>query len=198
MAIITRPIKTGGGTDYVPGNDELAAEFNADANTIYTDYNGNITDANCSATMGLQGTKLADAPSGVPTAKINDLAITTAKINDGAVTTAKLADANITTVKILDGNVTAPKLSVDVVVASKLKTTTFNQVISGNLLAATQLSFDTALGNTVKPLCLYLEGTSTVLNNNVSDKSYLTLMIQWNTTTNTWWIRVGNPTGNTS
>ena len=99
MAIITRPIKTGGGTDYVAGNDELAEEFNADANTIYNDYNGNVTDANCSAIMALQGTKLADAPLGVPTAKINDSAVTTAKINDLAVTGAKIAVSTIPTEK---------------------------------------------------------------------------------------------------
>jgi hypothetical protein len=100
MSIITRPIKTGGGTDYVAGNDELAQEFNDDANTIYNDYNGNITDANCSLTMGLQGTKLADAPNGVSTSKINDSAVTTAKILDSNVTGIKIANTTIPTSKL--------------------------------------------------------------------------------------------------
>jgi len=89
MAIITRPIKTGGGTDYIAGNDELAQEFNDDANTIYDDYNGNVTNANCAANMGLEGTKLADAPNGIPSAKINDLAVTTAKISNDTIPTVK-------------------------------------------------------------------------------------------------------------
>ncbi len=99
MAIITRPIKTGGGTDYVAGNDELAKEFNDDANIIYADYNGNITNANCSAIMALEGIKLADAPLGIPTAKINDLAVTTAKLADASVTTIKLGSILVGTNK---------------------------------------------------------------------------------------------------
>ena|SRR5437899_6905940 len=118
MAIITRPIKTGGGTDYVAGNDELAAEFNADANTIYTDYNGNITDANCSLTMGLQGTKLADAPNGIPTAKINDLAVTTAKLNDGSVTAIKLGAGIVSTNKFKNLVIESVAFSYDFTVAN--------------------------------------------------------------------------------
>lgn len=84
MAIITRPIKTGGGTDVVAGNDVLAQEWNGDLNTIYDDHNGKISDANCDTNMGLQGTKLADAPLGVPTAKINDKAVTSTKLSSDA------------------------------------------------------------------------------------------------------------------
>jgi hypothetical protein len=101
MSIITRPVKTGGGTDVVAGNDVLAEEWNGDLNTIYSDYDGNITNANCSAAMGLVGTKLADAPNGVPTAKINDLAVTTAKLNDLSVTKAKVAAAAVSLDKTL-------------------------------------------------------------------------------------------------
>lgn len=86
MSIIVRVTKLGGGQDYVAGNDILAEEQNGDANTIYTDHNGNITDANCSAAMALLGSKLADSPNGISTAKVNDKAVTSAKIaNDASV-----------------------------------------------------------------------------------------------------------------
>jgi hypothetical protein len=41
---------------------------------------GVIVDADVNATAAIQGTKLADAPNGIPTAKLNDLAVTDAKI----------------------------------------------------------------------------------------------------------------------
>jgi hypothetical protein len=100
MTIITRPTKTGGSTEYIAGNDGLAEEFNADANTIYDDYNGNITEANVSPSMRLPGSNLADAPAGIFASKLNDLAVTTAKIDNLAVTAAKLAAGAVTLPKI--------------------------------------------------------------------------------------------------
>lgn len=102
MAIITRPNKTGGGTDVVASNDVLAQEWNGDMNTIYSDYNGNITEANCSVFMRLPGTNIADAPNGIPTAKINDGAVQTAKIADSpnGVTKAKISPANVSLDKL--------------------------------------------------------------------------------------------------
>jgi hypothetical protein len=41
---------------------------------------GVVLDADINAAAAIQGTKLADAPNGVPTAKLNDLAVTDAKI----------------------------------------------------------------------------------------------------------------------
>ena len=128
MAIITRPVKLGGGTDFVAGNDVLAQEFNDDANIVYADYNGNITDANCSAIMGLQGTKLADAPNGVPTAKINDLAVTSVKIlNDAtvdanrAITTNHIKNLAITNAKLDALSVSGAKVAATTLSADKFK-----------------------------------------------------------------------------
>lgn len=81
MAIIVRPTKSNGSTDFVAGDDVLAEEFNGDANTLYNDYNGNIIDANCSPIMGLQGSKLANAPNGITKTKINTGAITGDKLS---------------------------------------------------------------------------------------------------------------------
>ena len=85
MGVIVRPLKTGGGTDVVAGNRILASEWNGDLNTIYTEFDGNIENANIKASAGIEGTKLADSPSGIPTGKYNDKSITSAKIaNDSA------------------------------------------------------------------------------------------------------------------
>jgi len=66
--------------------------------------------------------KMADAPNGVSTVKINDVAVTTAKIADVNVTTAKIADANVTTVKIADANVTTAKIADAAITQPKVKT----------------------------------------------------------------------------
>jgi hypothetical protein len=96
MTVVTRPIKAVGGSGgdaWVDGNRLPAQELNDDILALYNDHNGNITDANCSASMGLQGSKLADAPNGIPTAKINDNAITTVKIANDNITRDKLKRA---------------------------------------------------------------------------------------------------------
>lgn len=63
------------------------SEVNSNFDTIYNEFNGNISAANL-------------ATSAVSTAKVADSAVTTAKINDLAVTTAKIADANVTSEKL--------------------------------------------------------------------------------------------------
>lgn len=93
MSIITRPNKSGGGTDVVAGNDLLAAEWNGDLNTIYNDYNGNIKNVNCASDMGLVGSKLADAPAGITRGKINDGEVITSKIADIAIVMSKIKTA---------------------------------------------------------------------------------------------------------
>lgn len=60
--------------------------MNANLDTIYNEFNGNISAANLASN-----------------------AVTTAKIADSNVTTAKLADSNVTTAKINDGAVTPAK-----------------------------------------------------------------------------------------
>lgn len=74
-----------------------ATEVNANFDTIYNEFNGDI-DSNNLADSGVTTAKIAD--SNVTTAKINDSAVTTAKINDDAVTSAKLVGldrSNLTT-----------------------------------------------------------------------------------------------------
>src|SRR5689334_12545813 len=108
MTLITRPTKQGGGTDVLAGNDVLAEEWDGDLNTIYNDYNGHITNVNIQADAAIVGTKLADAPNGVPTAKINDNSVTSAKLQSDATVDANRA---VTTNHIKDGAVTLSKAS---------------------------------------------------------------------------------------
>lgn len=76
---------------YVSGNDVTAEGQNTNEDLIVAEVNGNIQDVNVAALAAIQGSKLADAPNGVPTSKINDLAVTTVKLGNLAVTAAKIA-----------------------------------------------------------------------------------------------------------
>jgi len=58
-AIITRPTKTTGGTSYNDGTIPHASDFNGDADTVYNDYNGNITNANISGAAAIAGSKIS-------------------------------------------------------------------------------------------------------------------------------------------
>lgn len=57
-ASISRPTKTFSGTQYINGVVPDQSDFNGDFNTIYNDYNGNITDFNIAANAAIQGSKL--------------------------------------------------------------------------------------------------------------------------------------------
>lgn len=92
----TKPIGGGGGTSWIAGADLYANELNADIDTIYTDYNGNITNVNLSATAAVEGTKLADAPLGIPTTKYNALSVTKAKIAAASISSDKLDSTEYT------------------------------------------------------------------------------------------------------
>jgi hypothetical protein len=169
MAIITRPIKTGGGTDYVAGNDALAQEFNADANVIYNDYNGNIKNVNCATDMGLDGTKLADSPNG----------IVTAKINDGQVTNAKLATDAVTAVKVAALAIIHPKV----------KTANFDWAPGGILGANNSNSISTGITPTTgTPLRIELVRNGTP-DGTISINAILIIWL--NSNTNTYHISIG-------
>lgn len=57
MAIIIKPF------DFIPGTVIRSLEVNQDFDTIYTDYNGNITNANVAAGAAIAFSKLAALPS---------------------------------------------------------------------------------------------------------------------------------------
>lgn len=78
-------------TTWVDGQVLTAGDLNNQFAAVTAQVNGNLDDTNIAAGAAIKGSKLADAPNGVPTGKINDLAVTTAKINDLAVTSGKIA-----------------------------------------------------------------------------------------------------------
>jgi hypothetical protein len=91
----------------------LAAAVKAAFETIYADYNGGITDVNCAAGMGLQGSKLADDTVTGP--KLTDDAVTSDKVADDAITTAKIEYAAVTDDKLGANSVTATKIGPEAV-----------------------------------------------------------------------------------
>lgn len=181
MAVVTRPTKPvggGSGTAWVAGARLTAQELNDDYLALLNDYNGSITDANCSATMGLQGSKLADSPNGIATAKINDKAVTGVKIaNDAAVDASRA----ITTDHIKDANVTLPKVKTTTVLIT-------NSVV--NITSGSSLKLDSGKSSvTTIPLVGYMEGTTAALAVGIAGST-----LTWNrdTTTNTWWLTLRN------
>jgi len=107
MALVQRPAKEGNATTYQGKVAQgfttiLAAEVDADFDTIYAAWNGgadtvNIADGSITSAKlgaGVVGTReLADG--GVATVDLANLAVTTTKLADGAVTTAKLASGAV-------------------------------------------------------------------------------------------------------
>lgn len=55
---ISRPTKSFGGTSFINGVIPQASDFNGDLDTIYTDYNGNITNTNIAASAAINASKL--------------------------------------------------------------------------------------------------------------------------------------------
>lgn len=57
--VVNRPAKSFGGTQYVNGVVPQDTDFNGDFNTIYGEFNGNITNANIGASAAIAATKLS-------------------------------------------------------------------------------------------------------------------------------------------
>lgn len=87
MAIKARPGKAAGGNAYVDGTTALAADVNADFDTIYNEFNGNIENANVKAAAGIVPTKIDDA-------SVDDAAAIT--ISDAGTTAAPVKATNLT------------------------------------------------------------------------------------------------------
>jgi hypothetical protein len=88
MATIQRPVKEGSVRTYqqkvgLGFVDILASEMDADLDTIYAAWNGGADTINL-IDGSVTTPKLASAPNGVSTTKLNDLAVTLAKLAVGA------------------------------------------------------------------------------------------------------------------
>lgn len=100
------------------GTTADANDVEAKVDAIGVILNGEIDDINIRGTAAIQGSKLADAPNGISSTKLNDISVSTAKLQDNAVTGAKLAshasiDANraIGNDHIKDGVIQKEKLA---------------------------------------------------------------------------------------
>ncbi len=94
MGIISKP------NTHAPNTVISSSKLNANEDTVYNAFNGNIEAANL-ATDAVVTAKIAD--SNVTTAKIADLNVTTGKLAADAVTNAKLADASILPEQLIAG-----------------------------------------------------------------------------------------------
>ena len=84
MALIARPLKTTGQTNYASGSTTiLATEVDADLNTIYGDYSGNVTNSNIAPAAAIATSKIAQ-DAGIVAAHLAASAVTTAKIAQNA------------------------------------------------------------------------------------------------------------------
>lgn len=82
--VISRPVKTCGTTNFATESSAgcktiKSAEVDSDLNTIFSDYNGNITNANVATAANISGSKLADGT------------VTSAKITDGTIVNADVS-----------------------------------------------------------------------------------------------------------
>lgn len=63
---IVRPSKTFGGTSFINGVIPQASDFNGDIDTIYSEFNGNIENANIKAAAAIAGTKVVPSFTSIP------------------------------------------------------------------------------------------------------------------------------------
>ena len=114
MALVNRPFKVGGTTNYVDevalGNTTiLAAEVDDDLNTLYDEFNGNIDNANIKVGANIATSKLA-----------LDGGLQTGHYADGSVTLAKLAANSVDSSKIVDGSITGTDIDSETVTSDNL------------------------------------------------------------------------------
>ena len=123
MPQLTRPQKQGGATTYqgkvsAGYKNILAAEMDADLDTIYSAWNTGVTNDNI-ADGAITGAKIASgaigsrelADSGVATVDLADAAVTSIKLADNSVSSSKIIDGSIATADLANGCVTQAKLS---------------------------------------------------------------------------------------
>lgn len=103
MGIVTRPNKVvSGAPDFNSGDILYDSDLNGDANTIFNEFNGKISNANIDPAAAIEGSKLAD------------LSIAAIKLMTDSVTTPKILNDAVTAAKILALAVTLAKLNISV------------------------------------------------------------------------------------
>lgn len=138
-----------------------SSDLNGNFTAVTGQVNGNLSDVNVSSTAAIKGSKLADAPNGVPTAKLNDNSVTSVKIANGEITTTDIsgtanitgaqlsATAGIVSGQILDGTL----VNADVATAAGI----YGTKLSGPTIAVVGAGWTTTVGP-VAPLTGLLAG----------------------------------------
>jgi hypothetical protein len=100
-----------------PGTLADAIQVQADFQAIADRFNAGIVDADISPSAAINGNKISTSPgSRVPTASIEDIAITTAKVATGAISLAT---------QIVDGTITSAKIAPPGILSSAAKLNTY-------------------------------------------------------------------------
>lgn len=125
MAVIERPVKTGGtrtyATEVAGGNTTIrSAEVDADLNTAYAEVNGNLDNANIKPAAGIATTKIAQ-----------DGGIVAGHIAASAVTNVKLATDAVTKTKITAGETIRTSASDAFALAVTIANTTETEITTG-------------------------------------------------------------------
>jgi hypothetical protein len=143
MGLITRGLKASGGTPFVSGFDIDPTEMNTDLDTAYSEFNGNVDNANIKASAAIVGSKIASAPNGVGTSQINDNAVTADKLRDDATTDA---NRSVTTDHIRDLAVTKGKVAAATLTKAQLDLVfderSFSFVVGGVIERTAHTGFD--------------------------------------------------------
>jgi hypothetical protein len=136
-----------------------ASQVNNPLNTIYDEFNGNITSANL-------------ASNAVTTNKVQDSAITTAKIDDGAVTTAKLASAtqNNLLPEVFQQRATATTGIANTIVNINGTSITFTAHVTGKAFITGTVLVDITSSGTVDGIIRITNGADTEL---TADNNYI-------------------------
>lgn len=83
-------------TAYAPGDDITADGQNANEQAIVDEINGQLDDTNIKDGAAIKGSKIANAPNGIPSGKYNVGSIATADIGNLQVTKGKIAANDLT------------------------------------------------------------------------------------------------------
>jgi len=184
MALVTLPHPLTAGTP-ARGSEVLAND-----NAILTQaVNGNIEDVNVKVGAAINGSKLSNvAGSRVPTDRIEDDAVTSDKLREDATVDANRA---VTTDHIRDAAVTAAKIAAQAVIQSKLKLL-FVDLTPVNIIPPDgSVQFTTGITTAMGQVFMVEHRRAGVP---AGSQMQAIVNIWLNTSTNTYYLSVTNPT----
>lgn len=171
------------------GTIAFGSETRANEDAVVAQVNGNIEDVNISAAAAISARKLSTvAGLKVDEARIEADAVTATILRDDATVDANRA---VTTNHLRDSAVTTAKIGAAQVILSKIKTTTSTWTPGGTILAGQSINSNTGV-TTAQGVPLAIEMRFAGAPAGVQGLT----AIPWfflNTSTNTYFIALGNP-----